>query len=203
MFFLSADQPLNSFRSATSISRDQEFPLIMRIPRIVTLCLILTVSLVANPLDLRAAGKRDVTQLGAPAVRWASQQSSTPTETAPPPLDATPVQPEYLPSAPADAPANSYYSAPTYAAPNSVSGSGGNLPGGPYGRVGSPYYYVPQTYDPVAGQFNSADPYTLHFGSGYYRSNEYGHHRFPYDSYRRPWYFPGHTSYNRDTNYPW
>jgi len=87
-------------------------------------------------------------------------------------------------------------------AQDAVRGQGGNLPGGPYGQVGTPYYYTPQTYDPAAN-FSGADPYTLHFGQGYYRNAEYGHHRFPYYSYRRPWYFPGHTSYNRDTNYPW
>ena len=85
---------------------------------------------------------------------------------------------------------------------DAIHGQGGNLPGGPYGQVGSPYYYTPQTYDPAAN-FSGADPYTLHFGTGYYRNAEYGHHRFPYYSYRRPWYFPGHPSYNRDTNLPW
>lgn len=88
------------------------------------------------------------------------------------------------------------------ASPSISGGTGGWLPGGPQGQVGSPYYYTPQTYDPVANM-PGGDPYTLHFGPGYYRSAEYGHHRFPYYSYRRPWYFPGHTSYNRDTNYPW
>ncbi|MFO1019103.1 MAG: hypothetical protein U0903_00160 [Planctomycetales bacterium] len=83
-----------------------------------------------------------------------------------------------------------------------VSGHGGWLPGGPAAAVGNPYYYQPQTYDPAAGM-RGDDPYTLHFGPGYYRSGEYGHHRFPWYSYRRPWYFPGHTSYNRDTNVPW
>lgn len=47
------------------------------------------------------------------------------------------------------------------------------------------------------------DPYFYHFGPGYYRYQEAGHYRFPYYSYRRPWYFYGHTSYNRDTNIPW
>ena len=47
------------------------------------------------------------------------------------------------------------------------------------------------------------DPYNYHFGPGYYRSGEYGHFRFPYYSYRRPWYFPGFAGYNRDTNIPW
>jgi len=47
------------------------------------------------------------------------------------------------------------------------------------------------------------DPYNYHFGPGYYRSGEYGHFRFPYYSYRRPWFHPGFAGYNRDTNLPW
>ncbi len=49
----------------------------------------------------------------------------------------------------------------------------------------------------------SSNPYTRHFGPGFYRSNEYGHLRFPSYSYRRPWYNPGAPTYNRDTNYRW
>ncbi len=47
------------------------------------------------------------------------------------------------------------------------------------------------------------DPYQYHFGPGFYRSGEYGHFRFPFYSYRRPWYHPGFAGYNRDTNLPW
>jgi hypothetical protein len=47
------------------------------------------------------------------------------------------------------------------------------------------------------------DPHNYHFGPGYYRSGEYGHYRFPFYSYRRPWYYPGFAGYNRDTNLPW
>ncbi len=47
------------------------------------------------------------------------------------------------------------------------------------------------------------DPMSYHFGPGYYRSGDYGHYRFPYYSYRRPWYHPGFAGYNRDTNLPW
>jgi len=66
-------------------------------------------------------------------------------------------------------------------------------PGGYENRVGSPYYYsAPRT-----------DPYNYHYGPGFYRSGEYGHYRFPYYSYRRPWYYPGQPVYNRDTNLPW
>lgn len=50
---------------------------------------------------------------------------------------------------------------------------------------------------------SSSDPYTRHFGPGFYRSQEYGHFRFPSYSYRRPWYNPGAPTYNRDTNYRW
>lgn len=47
------------------------------------------------------------------------------------------------------------------------------------------------------------DPYTYHFGPGYYRSYEHGQYRFPYYSYRRPWYYPGQPVFNRDTNFAW
>lgn len=47
------------------------------------------------------------------------------------------------------------------------------------------------------------DPYTYHFGPGYYRHAEHGHYRFPYYSYRRPWYYPGQPVFNRDTNFAW
>jgi len=75
-----------------------------------------------------------------------------------------------------------------------VSGDRGSWqPGGYENRVGSPYYYsAPGT-----------DPYTYHYGPGFYRSGEHGHYRFPYYSYRRPWYYPGQPVYNRDTNLPW
>jgi len=49
----------------------------------------------------------------------------------------------------------------------------------------------------------AVDPYTWHFGPGYYRYAEHGHFRFPYYSYRRPWYFPGAPVFNRDTNFAW
>lgn len=48
------------------------------------------------------------------------------------------------------------------------------------------------------------DPHTLHFGPGYHRyQNMIGHVRFPYYSYRAPWYHPGPPSFNLDTNLPW
>lgn len=74
-----------------------------------------------------------------------------------------------------------------------VDGRGYWQPGGYENRIGSPYYYSAP----------GADPYTYHFGPGFYRSGEYGHYRFPYYSYRRPWYYPGQPVYNRDTNLPW
>lgn len=105
------------------------------------------------------------------------------------------------------------------------------LPNNEVPRVGSPYYYSATqgaggTYgmtNPQVGiragqtwyggyneantgvqtQGLSTDPFTQHFGPGFYRSNEYGHLRFPSYSYRRPWYTPGAPTYNRDTNYRW
>ena len=107
--------------------------------------------------------------------------------------------------------------------------AGGWQPGGYQGRVGSPYYYSASGYGGsgyggsgyagyggYGGQGGYAAPimaspyaayggglYDDHFGPGFYRNSEYGHYRFPYYSYRRPWYFPGPASYNRDTNLPW
>ncbi|WP_299462514.1 hypothetical protein [uncultured Gimesia sp.] len=105
------------------------------------------------------------------------------------------------------------------------------LPNNVVPQVGSPYYYSATqgpggTYGMTApkvgiqagqtwfggqneanvgmqNQALSQDPYTKHFGPGFYRSNEYGHYRFPSYSYRRPWYNPGAPTYNRDTNYRW
>jgi hypothetical protein len=49
----------------------------------------------------------------------------------------------------------------------------------------------------------TSDPYEYHYGPGFHRHSDHAHYRFPYDSYRRPWYYPGHPSYTRDTNFPW
>jgi hypothetical protein len=106
-------------------------------------------------------------------------------------------------------------------------------PGGYEGRIGSPYFYsvpVAGYGSPGQGQFGRCgvdgrnivgygygyqsayyggsgwmgyDPYTYHFGPGYYRYAEHGHFRFPYYSYRRPWYHPGPAVFNRDTNFAW
>ncbi|MCA9013795.1 MAG: hypothetical protein KDA77_00560 [Planctomycetaceae bacterium] len=85
-------------------------------------------------------------------------------------------------------------------------------PGGTYGMTGpSVGMQAGQTWfggyhEANIGMQNqglSSDPYTRHFGPGFYRSNEYGHLRFPSYSYRRPWYNPGAPTYNRDTNYRW
>lgn len=65
---------------------------------------------------------------------------------------------------------------------------------------GSPYGGYGRSVGP---QGPGGDPYSYHFGPGYYRNSEYGHFRFPYYSYRRPWYFPGFAGWNRDTNIPW
>lgn len=48
-----------------------------------------------------------------------------------------------------------------------------------------------------------SNPYSYHFGHGYYRHHEHGHYRFPYYSYRRPWFHPGPPVFNRDTNFAW
>ena len=53
------------------------------------------------------------------------------------------------------------------------------------------------------GWVAGGDPYTYHFGPGFYRRSEHGHYRFPYYSYRRPWYHPGAPVFNRDTNFAW
>lgn len=49
----------------------------------------------------------------------------------------------------------------------------------------------------------AGNPYEYHFGPGFHRHSNYGHYRFPYYSYRAPWYSPGPAGYNRDTNFPW
>ena len=85
-------------------------------------------------------------------------------------------------------------------------------PGGRNGVPGSPYYYTAEGQDgPLYtvhdrqgvpwGINHSA--YEYHFGPGHYRNAEGGHYRFPYYTYRAPWYFPGHPIYNRYTNLPW
>ena len=89
-----------------------------------------------------------------------------------------------------------------------AAGYGGGFAGG-YGPVaGMGYGYGGGFGQPgggmaaVPGQL-PGNPYLYHFGPGFYRYQEAGHYSFPYYSYRRPWYFPGHPSYNRDTNIPW
>lgn len=98
-------------------------------------------------------------------------------------------------------------------------GYGAGYAGPEYGPGYGPGYGAPQPYGPGPGPgygpggFGPAvaalpgqlpgNPYLYHFGPGFYRYQEAGHYSFPYYSYRRPWYFPGHPSYNRDTNVPW
>jgi hypothetical protein len=119
----------------------------------------------------------------------------------------------------------------TQVTPDGVSihaGKGYWQPGGYGGRIGSPYYYsagrVVAGYRPVtvgapglsacgaccsgartprAWSPGYHGPYLTHFGPGYYRHVEFGFYRFPYYSYRRPWYFPGHPVYTRNTNFVW
>ena len=70
------------------------------------------------------------------------------------------------------------------------------------GRFGRASYGYPSAYYGGYGG-RASDPYTYHFGPGYYRYAEHGHFRFPYYSYRRPWYHPGPPVFNRDTNFAW
>lgn len=94
---------------------------------------------------------------------------------------------------------------PTPAAPyNGVPTATGSYTTGPYATGTSATgngsgQYPPGTY---AGGFAS-DPYAYHFGPGFHRHSDHAHYRFPYYTYRSPWYHPGHASYNRDTNFPW
>ncbi|NOX56980.1 MAG: hypothetical protein GXP27_21575 [Planctomycetes bacterium] len=87
----------------------------------------------------------------------------------------------YLPTVPVSAiPA---YGVPVYLAP---------------GDCCLPYYYIPMIYSPVY-----VDAYTFHFGPGVPGAYGPGHYRFPYYSYRRPWYFPGPPVFNRNTGLVW
>ena len=80
-------------------------------------------------------------------------------------------------------------------------GSFGYSNAGPgYAGFGSSYGGTPY-YGGFA--YGGADPYTEHFGPGFHRNSIDGHNRFPGYSYRRPWYYPGLPSYNRDTHLPW
>lgn len=85
-------------------------------------------------------------------------------------------------------------------------------PGGYSARRGRPYYYTtPGRTRPLYSVHEMSGTawgidhsvYRYHFGPGHYRRSEGGHYRFPYYTYRAPWYFPGHPIYNRDTNRPW
>ncbi|HID24026.1 MAG TPA: hypothetical protein EYP14_16715 [Planctomycetaceae bacterium] len=60
------------------------------------------------------------------------------------------------------------------------------------------YYYVPAIYTPVF-----IDATSFHFGLAGYWAYGPGHFRFPYYSYRRPWYFPGLPVFNRNTGLVW
>lgn len=83
-------------------------------------------------------------------------------------------------------------------------------------RVGNPYYWNAPGSPSVGADggtfgwngsnwngYGWGDAYSYHFGPGFHRNANYGHYRFPYHTYRAPWYFKGPVSYNRDTNYPW
>jgi len=60
------------------------------------------------------------------------------------------------------------------------------------------YYYPPAVYAPIY-----LDAYNYHFGPGYVSPYGAGHYRFPYYSYRRPWYTPGPPVFNRNTGVVW
>ena len=62
------------------------------------------------------------------------------------------------------------------------------------------------SYYPYRGLIDTpvyADTYTYHFGPGIGRHVGIGHYRFPYYSYRRPWYYPGPAFYNRNSDLVW
>ncbi|MEX1228600.1 MAG: hypothetical protein WEB58_00070 [Planctomycetaceae bacterium] len=70
----------------------------------------------------------------------------------------------------------------------------------------SQWYLADYNYPNAANQAivpAGADPYNFHFGDGLHRSGVSGHYRFPYYSYRRPWYYPGDASFQRNTQFPW
>lgn len=91
-----------------------------------------------------------------------------------------------------------YYGAGGWGMPYGY-GQGYGYPGAGYG-----YGYPGAYYGGGYGYGGGMDAYTYHFGPGFYRNGaEQGSYRFPYYSYRRPWYTPGPPSYNRDTNLPW
>lgn len=146
------------------------------------------------------------------------RHTPAPTQTAPAPAPTSVPEGRYSPDAqPAHEPQpygqpTPYSAAPSYPAPRRHSANyqydQGVDPGlyyndaAPYGGrypqpVGSPYYYSPEW------SYSGGNAYDVHFGPGFYRSGEYGHLRFPYYSYRRPWYNPGPAVYVRDTNLHW
>lgn len=130
-------------------------------------------------------------------------QAPAPLEDAPaavPPAAVAPIAPEGVrpeigPGTPAvmDPPASYYQPRPM--PPGYYWAPGGYEP-----RVGSPYHY----FDPRGGEYRvTGDPYSDHFGPGFHRNQLHGHYRFPYYSYRAPWYYPGRAVYQRDTNFAW
>ncbi|MDA0833769.1 MAG: hypothetical protein O2955_01950 [Planctomycetota bacterium] len=80
--------------------------------------------------------------------------------------------------------------------------------GGPSSYYGSnsPSYLANYNYPNASTQAlvpAGSDPKNFHFGDGLHRSGVSGHYRFPYYSYRRPWYYPGEASFQRNTQFPW
>jgi len=108
--------------------------------------------------------------------------------------------PVISPVAPAGEVATPYGWAPNLPIPVAQPGPSYGAPGGYEARLGSPYYY----HTPNGGQYVvTGNPYNDHFGPGFHRSQLHGHYRFPYYTYRAPWYYPGRAVYNRDTNMAW
>lgn len=60
---------------------------------------------------------------------------------------------------------------------------------------------LPSGYHARPGHENS--PYVGDLSGGFDRRSDFGHTRYPYYSYRRPWYFPGPRSRNGNTNLVW
>jgi hypothetical protein len=125
---------------------------------------------------------------------------------APPPYGAA-IPPVPLPATVAPpVPMNGAYTpwgVGSYPPHGAVSGMGARpywAPGGYEPRIGSPYLY----HDPTGGHYvATGDPYFDHWGPGFHRHDLHGHYRFPYYTYRAPWYYPGRAVYHRDTNFPW
>ncbi len=91
-----------------------------------------------------------------------------------------------------------------------ANGAGSSYGYGSYGTgsygYGSKWYMANYNWPNSASSANvpaNSDPVNFHYGPGLHRSGVSGHYRFPYYSYRRPWYHPGDASFQRNTQFPW